>query len=109
MFGILGIFTLLMVLVALLANAYLPTAERLPMQWSLRGQINWTAPRYIGLGFFPALGFASMVAYILLMKYAGPREGQEDLVIPVMLLFGAIFLIIQIVHACLANRSLRNK
>lgn len=41
-----------------LAAARRLTAPRLPMQWGLRGQVNWTAPRRLALGFTPALAAA---------------------------------------------------
>lgn len=106
---ILAIFTALMVLVAYLAHVYLPEAKRVPMQWSLRGQVNWSAPRAIGLAFYPVLGFAFMFAYIMLMKYVGPRQGQENLVVPIMVFSGCILVIIQVISAIMAFRSLRNE
>lgn len=46
-----------------LAAARRLTAPRLPMQWGLRGQVNWTAPRRLALGFTPApLGFTPALA-----------------------------------------------
>lgn len=103
------IVTIAMVGFALLAHASLPKTKQIPMQWSLRGEINWTAPRAFGLGFFPLLGFTCMVAYILLMEYAGPRPGQENLVIPVMIILGAVLFTIQIIHAYMASKSLRDQ
>lgn len=76
------------------------------MQWSLNGQVNWSAPRRIALGFFPALLIASLLAHILLMQNSAPRQGQEDMVVPVMLVLAAMILLIQLLHIYLVNRSI---
>ncbi len=45
----------LSVLLAMAANSRFAELERLPMQWGLSGQVNWTAPRVLGLAFAPVL------------------------------------------------------
>ncbi len=45
----------LSVLLAVAANSRFADLERLPMQWGLSGQVNWTAPRVLGLAFVPML------------------------------------------------------
>lgn len=45
----------LSVLLAVAANSRFADLERLPMQWGLSGQVNWTAPRVLGLAFVPVL------------------------------------------------------
>ncbi len=45
----------LSVLLAVAANSRFADLERLPMQWGLWGQVNWTAPRVLGLAFVPVL------------------------------------------------------
>ncbi|TCU19003.1 hypothetical protein [Rhizobium sullae] len=48
-------------MIALAAWAYwavAPDAEKIPMQWSLRGNVNWSAPRLIAFGFVPVLAIA---------------------------------------------------
>jgi len=43
------------VLLAVIANRQFREFERLPMQWGMSGQVNWTAPRVLVLAFIPAL------------------------------------------------------
>ena len=46
----------LMVVIALLAHVLVAPGRRsLPMQWSLRGAVNWHAPRIVALAFVPVL------------------------------------------------------
>lgn len=51
--GLIGF--VLSVLLAVAANSRFADLERLPMQWGLSGQVNWTAPRVLGLAFVPVL------------------------------------------------------
>lgn len=45
----------LLALLSLAANHRLAGRARLPMQWSWRGTVTWTAPRPVALAFTPAL------------------------------------------------------
>lgn len=61
-------------IVALAASAYralAPGAEKIPMQWSLRAKVNWSARRLMAFGFVPALALA---IFILLIVSGRPAE-----------------------------------
>ena len=109
MLSIIGVGTvLLMLVIAFVVNRSLPPSQTIPMQWGLRGQTNWSAPRKVGLLFFPMLGAVFMAFYIVLMKTSGPRAGQEGLVVPVMVFCALVLVAIQFAHFLLARRNLRN-
>lgn len=100
-------FVLVMLGVAVRADRRLPPADRLPMQWSLGGGVNWTAPRGLALAFIPALGTGVLALLVLSLIVLGPRPGQEGLAYPVLLFMGCLFLAIQGLHIGLAARTLR--
>lgn len=89
------------------ANRRLRDHAQLPMQWSLNGEVNWTAPRAIALGFFPALAIAVMSAAAASSLLLTPRPGQEGLEIPILLLVGACFVAIHLLYLALLERTLR--
>lgn len=47
------------------ADRRLRDRARLPMQWSLQGKVNWTAPRRIALAFTPMLAALVLSAMAL--------------------------------------------
>lgn len=46
-----------------------PDAERLPMQWSVRGEINWRAPRLIAIAATPLLMLTLIVAIFIFSRH----------------------------------------
>ena len=74
-----GVFCLLMVgmmvFVSVIANALLPAASHLPMQWGLKRGVNWSAPRWIALAFTPILAIA-VLAFIFFLSDSGSEDGQ---------------------------------
>jgi hypothetical protein len=55
--------------------------DRLPMQWSFAGSVNWTAPRRIALAFTPTLAALMPGGTAVLVLVSGePRPGQGALV-----------------------------
>jgi len=99
-FGLIGIA------IAIRANAALRNEDRVPMQWSVTGQVNWTAPRLVGLAFSPVLTIG--VLGLVCFKSLGPtRPGQEHLVVPVMLISGAVLTAIQLLHLWLVFKTLK--
>lgn len=46
---------------------------RLPMQWGVRGQVNWTAPRRIALAFTPTLAAVMLFGPLVLSDTAITR------------------------------------
>ncbi len=105
--GISALFAIIFVLVAMRANARFRWHDRLPMQWSLTGSVNWTAPRRIALGLLPALGMGLMLFTALITSTVGPRPGQEHLVVPVMFLMGVAVVAIQFLHFWLIDKTLK--
>lgn len=102
-----SVSTLFMLAIAFAVDRSLPASLRVPMQWGASGKANWTAPRRVGIYFFPALALIFMIFYIVLMETSGPKAGQEDLVLPVMLFSAIMFIGIQCAHFALAKRDLR--
>ena len=97
----------IMVGIAMWANRHFHRAARLPMQWGLRGTVNWSAPRVWALSFIPLLAFGFFAFFTLLMLTKGPRDGQENVVIPAGVGMSAMYITIQILHLWGAARTLR--
>lgn len=53
--------------------AVAPGVASIPMQWSISGGVNWSAPRAIGFGLIPAVGLGAIV--LLSMFGAGAMIG----------------------------------
>lgn len=98
---------LVLVALARRADARLPRAERLPMQWSFSGAVNWTAPRRVALGFIPALGVAILTAVAVCLRLFEPREGQEGWDTPVMLALALALVGSYLLHLKLIAWTLR--
>ena len=102
-------FGLIAIAIAIRANASLRNEDRLPMQWSIRGEVNWTAPRLVGLCFIPVVSIGALIWFCFLSRMP-TRPGQEHLVIPVLLLVGTMFIAVQLLHLWLVFKTLhRNK
>jgi heme/copper-type cytochrome/quinol oxidase subunit 3 len=104
--GVAIIFAVILAGLSVRANARFQQHERLPMQWSLAGTVNWTAPRALALALIPALGTGLLGFIALLALNVRPRAGQEGMVLPVTMLVGAAFLGAQLVHFWLIERTL---
>ncbi len=59
--------------IALVANNRFGHLDRLPMQWGLKGQVNWTASRPVALAFIPVI-YALMAAAFLLAANHAPEK-----------------------------------
>jgi hypothetical protein len=91
---------LLAILLAVAGYCYLtiaPGRDVVPMQWSLKGNVNWSAPRSLAFAFVPTLAAAVFVA----LWAAGIGEPRELIVI------GAVFLAMQVLHGILLGRWFR--
>ena len=71
-----------------------PGMAKLPMQWSLKGSVNWTAPRTIAFAFFPGLAAIIMAAILL-----SHQVRNADIA-----LMGGVFLACQLLHITLTHR-----
>ena len=101
-----GIIAVL-VIASVRADRRFRSAERLPMQWSLTGNVNWTAPRRIALAFAPALAAICLGAIAILAWVGGaPRPGQEGLGPLVVLMVGLVFAGVHALHLRLIEKSL---
>ena len=100
-------FSLLLCWFAVRANARFANEKRLPMQWWLNGEVTWYAPRHVALTFIPALANCVLAFYIVLTFTSKPRPGDEHLVLPILILLGATFVAVQLLHLFLVERTLR--
>ena len=96
-----------LVAMSLRADRALGNYARLPMQWSLAGSVNWTAPRRIALAFTPVLATISLAIIGTLTLMLEPRAGQKGFEIPTMLALGLVFIAVHALHLWLIGKSLR--
>lgn len=97
-----------MVGISFAANSRFKAYERIPMQWSLSGRVNWTAPRGVALAFFPGLAVLTAAALATVAETSSPRPGQEGEAAFAVPLVVAVLLGIQCVHLLIASRTLRS-
>jgi hypothetical protein len=82
------------VLAAYANRTIAPDVAKVPMQWSLTGKVNWTAPRVIAFAFIPVLAAVVLSAILL-----GSRAQNADIA-----LMGGVFLACQLLHITLTQR-----
>lgn len=86
---------ILAAMIAVGAFAYLRVARgvaALPMQWSLRGEVNWSAPRATAFRFVPGLSIAICAIFA--------ASGMTA----IFAITGSVLLICQIIHILLVRR-----
>ena len=101
------IMILVLCILAHMANIRFHDEARLPMQWWLSGQVTWSAPRPIALAFMPALAVLIFTAMLILSQTIGPRPGQEHSELRAIIALGGLFVVIQLVHFWLIEKTLR--
>lgn len=79
--------------------------ERLPMQWSFGGSVNWTAPRRVALALTPTLALLCLLAAVVSTALLEPRPGQEGLEGLVVLLLGMGFVAVHAFHLWLIGKA----
>lgn len=89
-----GTIIVMGVLAAYANRRVAPGAAKLPMHWSLRGNVSWTAPRVIAFTFMPVLA-----AIVLAAILVSGRGRSAD----IALLCG-VFLACQLLHITLMQR-----
>jgi len=94
-------------LMSMRANRRFKEQDRLPMQWSLGGSVNWSAPRPAALAFTPILAAVILAAIAWLSTTQPPRPGQEGIAIPVLMFVALTFVGVHAFHLWLIRRSLR--
>ncbi|MGQ3179706.1 MAG: hypothetical protein ACT6R2_13150 [Blastomonas fulva] len=100
------VVVIVLVSMSMLANRKFRAVDRLPMQWSNRGEVNWTAPRVAVLAVMPVLGTLVLCAASLSSIFVDPRPGQENMVIPAMLVMALVAIGIHHLHITLIARYL---
>lgn len=98
-----------LIALSLRANVRFRHEDRLPMQWSLNHEVNWTAPRALALAFTPALAICSLFAAGIAMLLMKPRPGQEGLEVPVLLMISFGFIAVHLLHLWMIDRSLSGR
>lgn len=89
---------------AISASAYFivaPGMQRLPMQWSLSGKVNWTAPRLAALSITPLLIAAIMILVVLLPS----DPAERDMALLALSVIGPV---VHLLHIALIGRQTRN-
>ena len=104
--GIAIFFALLLCGLAIRANSRFRNQDRLPMQWSLTGDVTWSAPRALALAFVPALAIGILTINAVLAMNFQPRLGQESMVIPAFIGTGIVATGIQLLHFWLIAKTL---
>ncbi len=90
------------------ANRRFAQESRLPMQWSLAGSVNWTAPRALALAFMPLLGAIILTATTVATITMTPRPGQEGLEASVIIVMSIGLVAMHALHIRLIRRTLRS-
>lgn len=89
------------------ANRRFGDRKRLPMQWSVSGAVNWTAPRSLALAFTPVLAAAILVPTIVASFALAHRPGQDGHVAPVVAIMSIAFVGAHALHLWLIERMAR--
>jgi hypothetical protein len=99
-------FVLAEIAIAIRANAALCHEDRVPMQWSIKGEVNWTAPRAVGLAFCPVVTVVVLCVFWF-SSLRPTRLGQEHLVVPLLLTAGTVLTSVQLLHLWLVFKTLK--
>ncbi len=102
-----AIIVLVMIGLSGRANAQFRGEARLPMQWSMSGSVNWSAPRAVALSFTPMLAMGVLMLFNITVMTGQVRPGQEDLALPVLVALGALLIGVHLLHLWLMHRTLR--
>lgn len=86
------------------ANRQLGAVARLPMQWSLDGQVIWSAPRQIAPSLTPAIAALLMFGTGSLLSFAEPDEMLAEVI--ALLVMSIAFIAAHLFHLRLLRKSL---
>jgi len=95
----------IMTAISIAANSRLRKHDRLPMQWSISGNVNWSAPRIVALSFYPGLA-AIMVLVLSFLSERVPLHPKAAYSIPLLVM---LLLVIQCLWIWGAMRTLRSR
>ena len=98
----------LMIRMSVRANTQFRGEVRLPMQWTLNGSVNWTAPRGFALALTPILAGCILIAIVIMTLALPPRPGQEGMEIPVVFFGSIIFVAAHGFHLWMIETTLKN-
>ncbi len=102
------VIALVMIGLSVRANSRFGDEKRLPMQWSISGSVNWTAPRVVALSFTPVLTIGILIFFVIGSMTMNPRPGQEGAVVPTLLAMGGVFIAAHVFHLWLIDKTLRS-
>ena len=80
-----------------------PGADRLPMQWSARGTVNWRAPRLVAIASTPLLMLALIA---LIFVFSRDDHAERDMA---LLWIAFIAPALQAMHMALVARTVENE
>ncbi|KQN82379.1 hypothetical protein ASE90_12010 [Sphingomonas sp. Leaf67] len=77
---------------------------RLPMQWSLSGRVNWTAPRRLALAFTPVLAAILLITIQITAPVQTQPPGSDGSVLPALLTAALLLVVTHAIHLRLCDR-----
>ncbi|MFN3364611.1 MAG: hypothetical protein ACK40W_11655 [Allorhizobium sp.] len=80
-----------------------PDADRLPMQWSVRGEINWRAPRLIAVAVTPLLMVTLIVVIFIFSRH---NHSERNMALLWISFLGPA---LQALHMALVARTAENE
>lgn len=92
---------LILALMSVLANRRFVDLQNLPMQWSLTGRVNWSAPRAMALAFTPLLA--------LVVLFAAATGLAGDIEVWGVAVMAAAFVGLHLLHLWLVDRWARRQ
>lgn len=81
--------------------------DRLPMQWSIGGDVTWTAPRRIALLFIPVLALFVLIAAVLSTFFLEPHPGQEGIEVLVVFILSLSLIGAHSLHIWLIGKAVK--
>lgn len=90
---------------SLWANRHFAMFERLPMQWSLTGEVNWSASRHLALVFTPVLAALTLLCVGLTFAISEALGSRESLTATAAV--SGCFVGAHALHLYLISRTLR--
>lgn len=91
------------------ANRRFAGHDRLPMQWSLSGEVVWTASRRVALSFTPVLAALLMLGTATLLTFGPETVETRPSGLSALGVMAASFVGVHLLHLYLLARSLRRE
>ncbi len=107
--AIICVFLAILVIMSLVANNRFRSLDRLPMQWTINGEVGWWAPRIMALSLMPILAVILLGGTAAATAFAMPGHVQDDAATRGLLITAASFVAVHALHLVLiARTALRN-